>query len=169
MSLCTYARAVSAFALVLSLARQAAAEGEQPAPTTSPAVVVKPAGEPTIVAYSSAGFGSVLGAPNGPAPSVQGTFHIDLPFGHYVALELLFTAGYANVSGAPNDFWGRIGLGLRVEKASQAFSPFGAFRLVHLHYAPAETWWEHPGASIAGSSADGLQHSSGMAVAFGVT
>jgi hypothetical protein len=166
MSFRTYSNGACTLALVFALSHHAVAEGE---PLTPPAKVASPETPGSTVVYSSAGFGSVLGAPHGPAPSVQGTFHVNLPFGHYVALELLFTAGYANVSAAPNDFWGRIGLGLRFEKASQGLSPFGAFRLVHLHYAPAETWWEHPGASIAGSSADGLQHSSGMAAAFGVT
>jgi hypothetical protein len=135
----------------------------------APPVTVTAAPEPVKVLYGSAGIGSVLSTPHGAVPSAQGSLHFTLPFGHYVAVELHGTLGYSIGTSEPNDLWARLGLGVRVEKNNADFSPYGALRLVHLHYAPAEVWWEHPGASIAGSSASGIQHSSGMAAAFGVT
>jgi hypothetical protein len=124
---------------------------------------------PVHVLYASAGVGAVLQTPHGAIPSAQGTLRFTLPFGRHVALEVLGTTGYAIGTREPNAFWARLGLGFRVEANGPTLSPYGAFRLVHLHFASAETWWEHPGASIAGSSSEGLQHSSGMAMAFGVT
>ena len=47
--------------------------------------------------------------------------------------------------------------------------PYAAVRLVHVHFAPSETWAAHPLDSLAGSSSEGLQHRSGTALATGVS
>jgi hypothetical protein len=157
----TLLRALAACAIGLLLSSRADAE---PAPV-APADVK--ANAPVV--YTSAGVGSILATPHGPGPSATGTLRLGLPFGRLFSAELFLSAGYALLPAEPNSFWGRIGLGLRVGKNGPTFTPYGAFRLVHMHYAPAEVWWEHPGSSILGSSADGLQHSSGMAAAAGVS
>lgn len=179
MSIRTHALRASALAALLSSSSLALAEAAPPAPAVEaapPAPAAEaarppPAAEPgpPVVIYSSAGVGSVLAAPHGPAPSAEGTLRANLPFGRFLALELFLSAGYAVLSDEPNSFWGRIGVGLRAGKTGPGISPYGAFRLVHMHYAAADVWWEHPGSSILGSSADGLQHSSGMCAAFGIT
>jgi hypothetical protein len=113
--------------------------------------------------------GSVLDKPGGAAPAATGSIRLALPLARVVALELMGTLGYAIGRGSPDDFWARLAIGLRIEDSLRAFRPYGAFRLVHLHFAPVATWEDHPGDSIAGSSSAGLQHRSGMALASGLS
>jgi hypothetical protein len=96
---------------------------------------------------------------------------LTLPIVRLVAVELMGSTGYAlgHTTGTEDDFWARLALGLRIEDSLRALRPYGAFRLVHLHYAPVQTWLDHPGDSIAGSSSEGLQHRSGMALGGGLS
>ena len=80
------------------------------------------------------------------------------------------SAGYAfGQRGATNDIWARVALGLHLEDTLRSVRPYAAFRLVHIHYASADTWEKHPLDSILGSSSEGLQHRSGIAWAGGVS
>jgi hypothetical protein len=119
--------------------------------------------------YGSAGVGSVLDKPGGAAPAATTSLRLALPLARVLALELMGTTGYAIGRGTPDDFWARLAIGLRVEDSARAFRPYGALRLVHQHYASVSTWEDHPGASIAGSSNEGLQHRSGTALAGGLS
>jgi hypothetical protein len=114
----------------------------------------------------------VLDKPGGAAPAATGSLVVVLPLLRYLALELMGSAGYVRGDGAsPDDGWLRLALGARVEDshASRGFRPYGSIRFVHIHYATAETWKDHPADSFLGSSAAGLQHRSGMAAAGGVS
>jgi hypothetical protein len=124
---------------------------------------------PRTTLYASAGGGSVLDEAGGAAPSATSSLRLALPLGRWAALEGAGTSGYVLGRGTPDDYWLRLAIGVRVEDAQQALRPYAALRLVHVHFAPVSTWQEHPGASIAGSSTEGLQHRSGSALAGGVT
>jgi hypothetical protein len=125
--------------------------------------------ESRVTLYASAGAGSVLDKAGGPAPSATASLRLALPLARFVALEVSGTSGYAIGRGTSDDYWLRLALGMRVEDSRAALRPYGALRLVHVHFAPVSTWEEHPGASIAGSSTEGLQHRSGTAVAAGLS
>jgi hypothetical protein len=125
---------------------------------------------PSSVIYAAAGAGSVLDKAGGPAPAATGSIHVALPLLRYLAVELMGSAGYVRGDGSsPDDMWMRLALGARVEDSRRAFRPYGALRFVHIHYATAETWKDHPADSFLGSSAAGLQHRSGMAGALGLS
>ncbi|HEY1695392.1 MAG TPA: hypothetical protein VGG39_24655 [Polyangiaceae bacterium] len=115
------------------------------------------------------GAGSVLDTARGAVPSTQGSLRLTLPLARALALELLGTAGFAFGHDEPDDAWLRLGLGLRLEDAWASVRPYASFRLVHIHFAPSETWASHPLDSFAGSSTEGLQHRSGMATAVGIS
>jgi len=150
-------------ASVLLATTSSRAASEPDAPPSSPS----PASRAAI--YGSAGVGSVLDKSGGAAPSATTSLRLSLPLARVLALELMGTTGYAIGRGTPDDFWARLAIGLRVEDSARAFRPYGAFRLVHQHYASVSTWEDHPGASIAGSSNEGLQHRSGTAIAGGLS
>ncbi|HEY8087301.1 MAG TPA: hypothetical protein VIF09_05640 [Polyangiaceae bacterium] len=128
-----------------------------------------PTQETHTILYLATGGGSVLDTARGAVPSTQGSLRLDLPLARVVALELMGSAGFAFGHDEPDDTWLRLALGLRIEDAWAAFRPYAAVRLVHIHFAPSETWARHPLDSLAGSSTEGLQHRSGTAVAGGVS
>jgi hypothetical protein len=125
--------------------------------------------EPRTTLYLSTGGGSVLDTPRGAVPSTQASLRLNLPLVRWAALELMATTGLSFGREEPDDFWARLGLGLRVEDATRAIRPYGSLRLVHIHFASAQTWIDYPLDSIAGSSTEGLQHRSGMALATGLS
>ena len=128
-----------------------------------------PAAISRIALYAAAGVGSVLDKGGGAAPAGDSSLTLTLPLARLVAVELMGSTGYAIGHGTGDDFWARLALGLRVEDSLRDLRPYGALRLVHLHYAPAETWVQHPFDSAAGSSSEGLQHRSGMGLAGGLS
>jgi hypothetical protein len=127
------------------------------------------ASAPSIALYAAAGPGSVLDTPKGAVVSAQGSLRLNLPLARLATLELMGSGGYAFGRAEPDDAWLRLALGLRIEDALAEIRPYGAFRLVHIHFASAETWSEHPLDSLAGSSTEGLQHRSGMSLATGIS
>jgi hypothetical protein len=133
--------------------------------------MARTAESPRVAIYAGSGVGSVLDKPGGAAPSGGTLLALTLPIARLVTVELIGSTGYAlgHVTGTEDDFWARLALGLRIEDSLRTLRPYGAFRLVHLHYAPVQTWLDHPGDSIAGSSSEGLQHRSGMGLAGGVS
>jgi hypothetical protein len=153
---------LSMMSLVLASATRARAADPDVPPDASRAA-------PRVTLYASAGGGSVLDKAGGPAPSATGSLRLALPLARFLALEVSGTSGYAVGRGTPDDLWLRLALGLRVEDARRALRPYGALRLVHIHFAPVSTWEAHPGDSIAGSSTEGLQHRSGSALAGGLS
>jgi hypothetical protein len=125
---------------------------------------------PASAIYALTGAGSVLDKAGGAAPQAVGSLQVVLPLIHYASLELMGSAGYVRGDGSsPDDMWLRLGLGARIEDTHRAFRPYGSLRFVHIHYATAETWKDYPVDSLLGSSSAGLQHRSGMALAFGVS
>jgi hypothetical protein len=125
---------------------------------------------PASAIYALTGAGSVIDKAGGPAPQAVGSLQVVLPLLHYVSLELMGSGGYVRGDGSsPDDMWLRLGLGARIEDTHRAFRPYGSLRFVHIHYATAETWKDYPADSLLGSSSAGLQHRSGMALAFGVS
>jgi hypothetical protein len=162
---------MKARALCVSIVLLVLASGSQ-ARAADPDVTLAPDASrsaPRVTLYASAGGGSVLDKAGGPAPSATGSIRLALPLARFFALEVSGTSGYAVGRGTPDDLWLRLALGLRIEDAHQALRPYGAFRLVHIHFAPVSTWEAHPGDSIAGSSTEGLQHRSGSALAAGLS
>ena len=119
--------------------------------------------------YAAYGVGSVLDKSGGAAPAAGAGLTVTVPLVRVLAIELMGTTGYALGHESEDDFWARLAIGLRLEDSKRKLRPYGALRFVHLHYAPAQTWLDHPGDSIAGSSSEGLQHRSGMAAAAGVS
>jgi hypothetical protein len=152
------------FFLPLLAPRAARADTAQPDTTNA-----TPPPASRLVVYGAAGVGSVLDKPGGAAPAADASLTLALPLARLVALELMGSTGYALGHGTEDDFWARLALGLRIEDSFRDLRPYGAFRLVHLHYASAETWLQHPLDSIAGSSSEGLQHRSGMGAAAGLS
>jgi hypothetical protein len=152
------ARLAAAGTLLLALFLPFAAEADPPA--------AKPADPPVIVTLA-AGGGSVVDSPHGAIPAAVGSLRVNIPFGGLFALEAVGTTGYAVGREEADTAWLRLALGARLEAILRAFSPFAAFRLLHIHYAPATIWENHFGDALAGSSAVGLQHRSGMALATG--
>lgn len=150
--------------VVVLVSRPARADAVQP---DAPRVAPQPA--PRLVLYGAAGVGSVLDKGGGAAPAGDSSLMLVLPIVRVVALELMGSTGYAVGHGTEDDFWARLAIGLRIEDTLRDLRPYGAFRLVHLHYAAAETWAQHPLDSIAGSSSEGLQHRSGMGLAGGLS
>ncbi len=155
------------FALLLTFATPSADADEPDVRTAArPAAAALPAN----VVYAAAGAGSVLDKAGGAAPAAVGSLVVALPLLRYATLELMGTAGYARGDGAaPDDMWLRLALGARLEDSRKALRPYGALRFVHIHYATAETWKDHPADSLLGSSSAGLQHRSGMALAGGMS
>ena len=158
-------RAISfGLSLVSLVALPGAARADDPDQQTA-----TPAPKSHVGIYAAYGVGSVLDKPGGAAPSADAALMLTLPLGRVVAVELMGSTGYALGHQSEDDFWGRLAIGLRLEDGYRKLRPYGALRFVHLHYAPAQTWLDHPGDSIAGSSSEGLQHRSGMAVAGGAS
>ena len=108
-----------------------------------------------------------------PPRAATGSLLVALTLLRFVALELMGSAGYAprgrhlarRACGSVSR-WGRVS---RDSRSPSALRPYGAVRFVHIHYATAETWKDHPADSFLGSSAAGLQHRSGMAGAAGLS
>ncbi|MGO8998534.1 MAG: hypothetical protein ACLQVI_34875 [Polyangiaceae bacterium] len=155
-----------ALSLTLSASSVAHADPADPDHPTTPAATSS-----RVAIYAGAGVGSVLDKPGGAAPAGGTVLVLTLPLMRLLTVELIGSTGYAlgHVTGTEDDFWARLALGLRIEDSLRTLRPYGAFRLVHLHYASAQTWIDHPGDSIAGSSSEGLQHRSGMALAGGIS
>ncbi len=126
---------------------------------------------PAITVWTGGGVGSVFDTRVGPIPAAQGTLGVTVPLGRLFAVELSGAGAIAKGRGSePDDAWGRLALGLRVERGDLwKMRPYGAVRLIHVHFAPLDTWTDHPGASLAGSSSHGLSHRSGLAAAIGLS
>ncbi len=121
--------------------------------------------------YGGSAAASVLDTTAGAVPAIGGSLTAAFPLGKWLALELVGSGG---VSAArrdePNNAWVRLALGLRVERTDAwGLRPYGALRLVHIHFAPTQTWHDHPGASILGDSSHGLEHRSGVGVGLGLS
>jgi hypothetical protein len=156
------------FAVTFTLTAAPIARADTSAPDRQPS---QPGGTPQIAVYVGEGVGSVLDKAGGAAPSGGTLLAVTVPIVRVVAIEIMGASGYAlgKTTGTEDDFWLRLALGLRIEDSLRKLRPYGAFRLVHLHYAPVQTWIDHPGDSIAGSSSEGLDHRSGMALAGGLS
>lgn len=119
--------------------------------------------------YAGSAAASVLDTSAGAVPALGGALTATIPLGRLFALELVGSAGVSAARAEePNNAWLRLALGLRIERTDVwGFRPYGALRLVHLHFAPTQTWSDHPGASILGDSSHGLDHRSGLGLAGG--
>ena len=91
------------------------------------------------------------------------------PLGRLFALEIIGSGGISAARASePNNAWLRLAIGVRLERTDVwGFRPYGALRIVHIHYAPTTTWRDYPGASFLGDSSKGLEHRSGLGLAAG--
>lgn len=119
--------------------------------------------------YAGGATASVLDTSAGAVPALGGSLTAAFPLGKLFALELVGSGGLSAARDTePNNAWIRLALGLRLERTDAwGFRPYGAFRLVHIHFASTTTWRDHPGASILGDSSHGLEHRSGLGLAAG--
>lgn len=124
-----------------------------------------------LTIYAGTAGISVLDTGAGAVPAIGGELGATFPLGKLFALELLGAAGLSAARDTePNNIWIRLALGLRVERTDTwGLRPYGGLRLVHIHYAKAETWRDHPGASLLGDSSRGLDHRSGLGLVGGVS
>ena len=112
---------------------------------------------------------SVLDTGAGAVPALGGSLMATNPLGRLFALEIIGSGGISAARASePNNAWLRLAIGVRLERTDVwGFRPYGALRIVHIHYAPTTTWRDYPGASFLGDSSKGLEHRSGLGLAAG--
>jgi hypothetical protein len=158
---------IFALALALSLVAMPpraawAVEADSPSP---------PSRSRSLTVYAGTAAISVLDTGAGAVTAIGGELGATFPLGRLFALELLGAAGGSAARDTePVNLWIRLALGLRVERTDTwGLRPYGGLRLVHLHFAKAETWRDYPGASLLGDSSRGLDHRSGLGLVGGVS
>lgn len=156
--------------LVSLLASSVAWADAEPLGRDVPAAEKKERARSLTFYLGSAGV-SVLDTSAGAVPAVGGSIGAGFPLGKLFALELIGSSGVSFArDDEPYNIWIRLALGLRVERTDAwGFRPYGALRLLHIHFARAETWRDNPAASILGDSSRGLDHRSGLGAAGGVS
>lgn len=154
--------------VLASLVPAAARADEEARDAPTPAKGERPR---SLTIYLGSAGVSVLDTSAGAVPAVGGSLGAGVPLGKLFALELIGSGGVSAArDDEPNNIWIRLALGLRVERTDAwGVRPYGAFRIVHIHFAKAETWRDYPGASILGDSSKGLDHRSGLGLAGGVS
>lgn len=164
------ARALASVAVVVSLAvPSSAAASADELPVNDAAGPREGERARALTFYLGSAGASVLDTSAGAVPAAGGSLGAVFPLGRLFALELVGSGGLSAARAEePNNIWIRLALGLRVERTDGwGFRPYGAFRIVHIHFAKAETWRDYPGSSILGDSSKGLDHRSGLGVAGG--
>src|SRR5262249_25418689 len=140
----------SVLTLTVTLVAQSATREALAADAVSPSSQSNEAPKRGVTLYAALGAGSVLDTGSGTVASSRASLTLAFPLARLLALE--FSGEFGNAfrgEGAPNDIWGRLTLGLRLENQDAASRFFGAFRLTHLHYAASTVWRDHPITSLA--------------------
>jgi len=165
-------RALALVAALSLLFAPAAAHAADRAPEARDAPAASSRERPrALTLYLGSAGASVLDTSAGAVPAVGGSLGAGIPLGRLFALELIGSGGVSAARGEePNNIWIRLALGLRVERTDAwGLRPYGALRVVHIHFAKAETWRDYPGASLLGDSSKGLDHRSGLGLAGGLS
>ncbi|UJR83569.1 hypothetical protein [Sandaracinus amylolyticus] len=99
---------------------------------------------------------------------ITGHFGVQIPLVEWVSIDVIAQLG-VDPWDAQGRMWIALAAGVRGELPLDAWRPYLAARIAHVHDAPLHAWGDHFGETLAGDPAHGLGHLTALGGALGVT